>query len=92
MRKGRDNSITGNISYNEAINIIEIHAEGKETDLKKFIALCSKGSPFCKVSEVKIDQAEELNFDRFDIINHKHIITEKPKPKHAGFRIGLFGL
>lgn len=96
LQKGREMGLNGTISTHGGGFTITMHIEGKEDDVKKYIALISKGSPHCKVTNVNILPAEVHNYSRFDIINLEprpiRTISSEDKPRRFALKIGIFGL
>ena len=59
-------TILGNIS--EWNNLIEIEAEGEETNLKVFIASCKEKLKGTKIDEIIIDEKPLAYYDEFTIL------------------------
>ncbi|MDY0343775.1 MAG: acylphosphatase [Lentimicrobium sp.] len=94
LKTGRNLGLTGTIAYATNDNSLNIHIEGGEKNIRKFITSCSSGNSFCKVEHISFDLAEVKDFERFDILTTAAPQRIKPveiKQKSA-FRLGLFGL
>ncbi len=52
---------------NKSDGSVRIHAEGKDTDLKEFLAWCYRGSPMSSVGKVEFHESEVLGYDEFKI-------------------------
>lgn len=94
LKAGRNLGLNGTIDYITAENSLSIHVEGNEKAIRKFIAACSAGNPYCKVGRIVFDLADVQGYDRFDIITTPQILPKEPVEKKVkpAFRFGLFGL
>lgn len=52
---------------NEKDGAVFIEAEGDETDLLEFISWCRKGPAWAKVTDVKLEEDEMVNYESFKI-------------------------
>ena len=68
QKKGIDLGVAGEISHNDGTKSIIIHAEGEEESINSFVEWCSKGTPYCKVTQALVEPAEILGYKYFDVI------------------------
>jgi acylphosphatase len=59
QQQANRHNINGSVK-NNVNGTVEIDAEGEQTDMDSFITKIKKGSPFAKVSDVRIDEFDEL--------------------------------
>jgi len=68
QEKGISLGITGEISHNDGSTNIIIHAEGEEESINTFSEWCTKGTPYCKVTQAVVEPAEIVGYKYFDVL------------------------
>ena len=56
-----DCNIKGYVENDHAEGCVHIEAEGTEEDLTRFTILCGEGTPYSKVTDIKIEAKEPTN-------------------------------
>ena len=52
------NNIVGYVENDRANDCVHIEAEGEEADLDRFTLLCGEGTPYSKITDIKIEAKE----------------------------------
>ena len=53
---------------NNSIGDVECMVTGSESNLKEFISWCKKGPPDAEVTEVIVEEKDEILFEKFSIV------------------------
>lgn len=83
QQKGIELGITGLISLHEDRIRMVIHAEGDSEALKKFNDWCRNGPPYCKATNVSIEETEFKDYKFFDSIPEDSYTKISEKEKEA---------
>lgn len=81
QQKGIELGITGLITLHQDHKRIVIHAEGNAEALSMFNEWCRKGAPYCKATDVVVEDTEFQNYQHFDSLPEEShtAISEKEK-------------
>jgi len=83
QQKGIELGITGLIALHQDRKRIVIHAEGDIEALNKFNEWCSKGAPYCKATNVAIEETEFKDFNFFDSLPEESYTSISEKEKES---------
>jgi len=63
-----DNNISGFVENELATGAVHVVAQGEDSDIECFIALCKHGTPYSIVSRVEINETNPRDFSCFEQI------------------------
>jgi acylphosphatase len=81
QQKGIELGITGLIALHQDRERIVIHAEGNTEALRMFNEWCRKGTPYCKATDVVIEETEFQDYPHFDSLPEESYTTNSEKDK-----------